>query len=153
MQITFDYQTLQPAIEGTLFDFKEQVDVNQLIIDLRTILFAAIEELITAAIQKLLYDPCFLKTLKQLAATSGLRFKGFKPTSIRLLSGRALPIESPYFAKTPAHVSPRSQAQKAPDQKRLPSWAGIRGLCRSLQRGSGISCRTGKLAVPVLRDR
>lgn len=99
MEITFDYQKLQPAIEDTLSDFKEQFDVNKLIIDLRTILFTSIEELVTAAIQKLLYDPCFLKTLKPLAAKSGLRFKGFKPTSIRLLSGRALPIESPYFAK------------------------------------------------------
>ena len=36
MEITFDYQKLQLAIEDTLSDFKEQFDVNKLIIDLRT---------------------------------------------------------------------------------------------------------------------
>jgi hypothetical protein len=51
------------------------------------------------SIENLFSDPCFLKAVKKPAAKLGFRFKGFKPTSIRLLSGRSLPIESPYFAK------------------------------------------------------
>ena len=35
-----------------------------------------------------------------MAAKSALRFNGFKPTSIRLLSGRSFSINSPYFAKS-----------------------------------------------------
>ena len=96
-----DLQKLQLAIERTLSDFQQQADVNRLIQDLRTIVFTAIEEAIAAAVQQLLYDRRFLESVKQIAARSAMRFKGFKPTSIRLLLGQALAIDSPYFAKAP----------------------------------------------------
>jgi len=101
MDIPVDLQNLQLVIERTLSDFQQQADANRLIQDLRAIVFTTIEEVITAAVQQLIFDQRFLETVKQVAARSGLRFKGFKPTSIRLLSGQSLSIDSPYFAKAP----------------------------------------------------
>jgi hypothetical protein len=107
-----DLQKLQLAIERTLSDFQQQADVNRLIQNLRAIVFTSIEEAITAAVQQLLYDRRFLQTVKQIAARSAMRFKGFKPTSIRLLSGQALAIESPYFTKVPPKAH-RGRKRKA----------------------------------------
>jgi hypothetical protein len=97
--ITFDCQQLQGSIDDILSHVQEHLDLNRLIIDLRTLMFSSVEELIVAVLENLFEDPCFLGTVKTLAAKCGLRFKGFKKTSIRLLSGRSLPILSPYFAK------------------------------------------------------
>ncbi|BBO83777.1 hypothetical protein DSCO28_43430 [Desulfosarcina ovata subsp. sediminis] len=99
METTVDIQKLQRTIDETLSNFQTHSDANRLIIDLRTALFSTIEDLIVSSIENLFSDPCFFKAVKKLAAKLGFRFKGFKPTSIRLLSGRSLPIESPYFAK------------------------------------------------------
>jgi hypothetical protein len=99
METIVDIQKLQRAIDETLSNFQTHYDANRLIIDLRTALFSTIEDLIVSSIENLFSDPCFLKAVKKPAAKLGFRFKGFKPTSIRLLSGRSLPIESPYFAK------------------------------------------------------
>jgi hypothetical protein len=101
MDIAIDLQKLELAIERTLSDFQHQADVNRLIQNLRALLVTAIEKAITAAVQQLLYDESFLETVKQIAARSAMRFKGFKPTSIQLLSGQAITIKSPYFAKAP----------------------------------------------------
>jgi len=49
-------------------------------------------------IEERLSDPGFLSTLKALAASRAMSFRGYKPTSIRLLSGQALSVNSPYFA-------------------------------------------------------
>ena len=88
---------------------QNHTDVNQLLLQFRTVAFSFIEKLVASVIQQLLYDRFFLATLKVLAAKSALRFKGFRPTSIRLLSGKPIPIDSPYFAKATAQGTPRSQ--------------------------------------------
>jgi hypothetical protein len=77
MDITVDYKKLQLPIEQIIADFQKQADANQLIQQLRTILFAFIEELIGSILQKLFYDQNFLATLKLLGAKSALRFNGF----------------------------------------------------------------------------
>ena len=115
METTFDVHQLQQTIDDILSDFQTHYDVNRLIIDLRTLLFSTIEDLIVSVIENLFTDPCFLKTVKKRAAKLGFRFKGFKSTSIRLLSGRSLSIESPYFAK--AHSKSRRGRKK---KKRKP---------------------------------
>ena len=117
MEIPSDYRNLQLNIEATFSDFQKQLDVNELANSLRSILFDFIEELILAAIQQLFDDQDFLKIVKQLAAKSGMRFKGFKPTSIRLLSGRPLKINSPHFAK----VRPKSRRGRKTKKRKAKS--------------------------------
>ena len=112
MDIPVDLQKLQLAIERTLSDFEQQADLNRLIQNLRTIIFTGIEEAITAAVQQLLYDQCFLESVKQIAAKSGMRFKGFKLISIQLLSGKVIAIDSPYFAKAPPKVRRGRKSKK-----------------------------------------
>lgn len=123
METTVVFQGLQRAIDDTLFDFQNHFDANRLIVDLRTLVFSTIEELIVSAIENLFSDPCFLKAVKNLAAKLGLRFKGFKSTSIRLLSGRSLPIQSPYFSK----ALPKSRRGRK-SKKRKPKSGSHLGL-------------------------
>lgn len=123
METTIDVQKLQRAIDDALSNFQTHYDASRLTIDLRKLLFSTIEDLIVSAIKDLFSDPCFLKTVKKLAAKLGFRFKEFKPTSIRLLSGRSLPIESPYFAK----AQPKSRRGRK-RKKRKPKSGSHLGL-------------------------
>ena len=104
MEITVDCQRLQRDIEGAISRFYQHADINQLLVQLRSLLLVFIEKLAAAHIQQRLSQPGFLARLKALAAKSALRFKGYKTTSIRLLSGRSLSIRSPYFAPAPARA-------------------------------------------------
>ena len=97
---TLDLEQPAKAIEAAISDFQNRHDVNHLLSHVRTVLIRFAEELIVSVVQKVLSDQNVLTTLKALAAKSALRFNGFKPTSIRLLSGRSFSINSPYFAKS-----------------------------------------------------
>ena len=107
-----DLEQLLKAIEPAIADFQKQHDVNQLLVDIRTALIRFVEALIVSVVQQLLSDPHFLSTLKVLAGRSALRFNGFKPTSIRLLSGQSLSIDSPYFAKVPVKARRGRKSKK-----------------------------------------
>jgi hypothetical protein len=109
---TLDLEQLVKAIDLAIADFQNQHDVNQLLIDIRTALIRFVEELIVSVVQQLLSDRHVLTTLKALAGRSALRFNGFKPTSIRLLSGRSLSIDSPYFAKAPVKARRGRKSKK-----------------------------------------
>ena len=99
MDISADCQQLQRDIEASLADFHQHCDVNRLLVQLRALVLAFVENLVVECIGHKLRDQEFLNLIKALAAKSALRFKGFKTTSIRLLTGKSLSIESPYFAK------------------------------------------------------
>jgi hypothetical protein len=101
---TLEFEQLSKGIEQSIAGFQNQHDVNQLLIDIRTALIGFVEERIVSTVQQHLSDPHFLATLKALAGKSALRFNGYKPTSIRLLSGQSFTIDSPYFAKAPTKV-------------------------------------------------
>lgn len=96
---TLGFEPLATAIEQAVTEFKSSYDANRLIDDARTALVDAIEKMIITVIQQVLYDPSFLAILKGLGQESALRFNGYRPTSIRLLSGQSLSIASPYFIK------------------------------------------------------
>ena len=86
-----------------------------------------------SAIEKVLHDDDFLATLKALAGRSALRFKGFKPTSIRLLSGQAISIESPYFFKASTKSGRKSKKQKAKNGCHLGlSYLGLIDRCSAV---------------------
>lgn len=103
MDIALESQRLQDQIEKIIDSFHQHLDINQLLLQLRSILLNFIESLAASLIQKHLRDPDFLSSLKSLAGKSGLRFKGFRSTSIRLLSGESISIDSPYFARATPH--------------------------------------------------
>jgi hypothetical protein len=71
-----------------------------------------LEKYLSPIIEKVLCDPELLPVLKAGAGSKGLRFNGYRPTSIRLLTGKALKIQSPYFAKS------RSQRRGRKSKKR-----------------------------------
>jgi hypothetical protein len=86
------------CVERLLSDFSTHADVNRLLQELRAIVFAYLEKRIVSVIEKRLSNQVFLSTLKAVAASRAMSFKGYKPTSIRLLSGQALSVNFPYFA-------------------------------------------------------
>lgn len=102
MDIPVECQNLQQTIEPILINFTQNPDVNNLIELLRPQLFLFLERLIKDAIEAVLHGSDFLRELKKEAGKRALRFNGFKRTSIRLMSGVSLSIDSPYFAKAAA---------------------------------------------------
>jgi len=138
---TLDLEQLVKAIELAIADFQNSHDVNQLLSDVRTTLIRFVEELIVSVIQQLLSDRHFLTTLKVLAGKSALRFNGFKPTSIRLLSGQSMSIDSPYFAKVPVKTrrGRRSKKRKAKSGDHLGlSYLGFIDRCSSVLTSSAV---------------
>ncbi len=99
MDISADCQQLQRGIEASLADFHQHCQINRLLVQLRALVLAFVEKLVVECVGNQLRDQGFLHIIKALAAKSALRFKGFKTTSIRLLTGESLAIESPYFAR------------------------------------------------------
>lgn len=85
------------CVEELLSDFSIHADVNRLLQELRAIVFEHLEQRIVSVIEAQLSNQVFLNRLKAVAAGRGMRLKGYRPTSIRLLSGKALPVKSPYF--------------------------------------------------------
>jgi hypothetical protein len=64
------------------------------------VLHEFIEQVLLPSLQAILDDRLeFLAALKQLAARKGMRFNGFRKTSVRIFTGRTLSISSPYFIK------------------------------------------------------
>jgi hypothetical protein len=112
MQISFDIKALTDQIQTSLNSFKDHLDINRLLSDIRAAMICWIEQLVVLAIEQQFRSQDFLTTLKITAAKSGLRFHGFKPTSIRLLSGNSISINSPYFAKAKSKRRPGRKSKK-----------------------------------------
>jgi len=130
MDIPVDCRKLQLAIEPVITDFFHHPDINRLIEQLRTELLIFIEQLIISVIDKILHDGDFLDTLKALAGRLALRFNGFKPTSIRLLSGQAHSIDSPYFSRASSKAGRKKKKRKAKNGCHLGlSYLGLIDCC------------------------
>jgi hypothetical protein len=92
--------------------FSSTLDWNRLEISLRDTLYDFIDQLISPLLQAVLEDKeGFLPPLKQLAARKGMRFCGFRRTSVRIFTGRTLTISSPWFTK----ASSKRKRKKAPN--------------------------------------
>jgi len=99
MQISIEIKALTDQIQTALNNFTAHLDINRLLEDIRSAMILWIEQLVVSAVQQQFRSKDFLTTLKTIASKSGLRFHGFKPTGIRLLSGNAISIDSPYFVR------------------------------------------------------
>ena len=92
--------------------FSSNLDWNRLEISLRDALHDFIDQIMLPVLQTLLEDRDeFLPVLKQLAARKGMRFCGFRQTSVRIFTGRTLTISSPWFTKAPS----KRKRKKAPN--------------------------------------
>ena len=139
MDTPIDSRKLQQAIEPMLTEFAQRPDVNRLIEQIRPELFIFVEQLIISAIEKILHDGDFLVTLKALAGRCALRFNGFKSTSIRLLSGVALSIDSPYFSKASSKSGRKSKKRKAKNGCHLGlSYLGLIDRCSGVLTSSAV---------------
>jgi hypothetical protein len=138
---------MELCVEKLLSDFSTHADVNRLLQELRAVVFACLEKRIVSAVEEQLSDPVFLNRLKAVAASRAMSFKGYKPTRIRLLSGQALAVNSPYFAPV---ASKRRGGKKTPGSERLSSGLDVRGLYRSLLRTADQLRRAGGPAMPFL---
>ena len=118
MQIPFDIKALTDQIQTLLSNFTEHLDINRLLGNIRSAMTLWVEQWVTTVVEQQFRNGHFLTILKQIAAKSGLRFNGFKPTSIRLLSGNSISIDSPYFAKA------KSKSKKRPGRKSKKRTAG-----------------------------
>lgn len=99
MQIAAALSSIHTLLTEAVADFHNHKNVNTLCEQVRDGLLAVVEALLIPVIEKVLCDPQLLPELKAGAGSKGLRFNGYRPTSIRLLTGKALRVQSPYFAK------------------------------------------------------
>lgn len=142
MDIPVDCRKLQQAIEPIIADFVQRPDVNLLIEQIRRQLFVFVEQLMVSMIETVLHDCDFLVTLKALAGRCALRFNGFRPTSIRLISGAALSIDSPYFSRASSKTGRKSKKRKAKNGCHLGlSYLGFIDRC------SGVLCSSAVQAA------
>jgi len=92
--------------------FSSSLDWNQFEIFLRNALYDFVDQVMLPVLQAVLEDrEGFLPALKQLAARKGMRYCGFRRTSVRIFTGRTLAVSSPWFTKAPS----KRKRKKAPN--------------------------------------
>ena len=105
-------KTLQNLLTESVEDFKNHLNVNKFCEQLKNELFSIVETFLTPVIEEVLCDPELLPELKVGAGKMGLHFKGYRTTSIRLLTGNTLQLQSPYFAKAAPKGRPGRKLKK-----------------------------------------
>ena len=112
MQLTTTISTIHTLLTEAVADFKNHRNANALCEQVRNGLFEIVEAFLAPVVEKALCDPELLPELKVGAGKKGLRFNGYRPTSIRLLTGNSLTIQSPYFAKACSRKRPGRKSKK-----------------------------------------
>ena len=100
MELASTLNAIQTLLTEATTDFQYNRNVNILCKQLRNRILDLVEAFIAPVIEDVLCDPDFLPQLKVGAGKMGLRFNGYRPSSIRLLTGRSFKVRSPYFSKT-----------------------------------------------------
>jgi len=112
MHLTSTLNSIHTLVTNAIDDFYHHKNVNTLCEQMRDELFALVEASISPVVEKVLCDPELLPELKTGAAAKGLRFHGYRSTSIRLLTGKPLKLQSPYFAKSRNKPRPGPKSKK-----------------------------------------
>lgn len=118
MELTFTLNAINTLLSKTTADFQKHLDINTLCKQLRDGLLMHMEAYLSTVIENVLCDLELLPKLKVGAGRMGLRFNGYRPTSVRLLTGKPIKIQSPYFAKT------KSKRRSGPKSKKRKSGTG-----------------------------
>ena len=104
MHLSSVLNAINVLLTEAVADFETHLNINTLCQQVRDGLLAKVEVFLVNRIEKKLRDPELLRKLKIGAAKKGLGFNGYRPTSIRLLTGNPVVLQSPYFAKAkPKH--------------------------------------------------
>lgn len=112
MEITLEVHELQKQVQDVITNFEKHPDFNQLLGDLSRAMITSVEAVVVLVLNQCLYQQEFLKTLKLIGANKALRFNGYRPTSVMLLSGKSISIMSPYFAKARSKRKPGRKTKK-----------------------------------------
>jgi hypothetical protein len=112
MDLTSTINAVQIMLPEAVADFQTHRNVNILCEQVRNEILSLMEAFLVPVIEKILCDPNFLSELKIGAGKMGLRFNGYRPTSIRLLTGNSLTILSPYFSKAASKRRPGPKSKK-----------------------------------------
>jgi hypothetical protein len=112
MELTSTINAVQIMLPEAVADFQTHRNVNILCEQVRNQILNLMEAFLVPVIEKILCDPNFLSELKIGAGKMGLRFNGYRPTSIRLLTGNSLTILSPYFSKAASKRRPGPKSKK-----------------------------------------
>jgi len=112
MQLASTLNAIRTLLNEAITDFQSHRNVNTLCERLRNDLLTIIEEFLIPIIEGAVCDPELLSELKSGAGTLGLRFNGCRPTSVRLLTGRSLNLQSPYFARARSAPRPGRKTKK-----------------------------------------
>ena len=112
MKLASTIREIRILLAEAVADFQNHQDANILCEQLRNGLFIIVEAFLVPVIEKALSDPDLLYELKIGAGKKGLRFNGYRFSSIRLLTGTTLSIRSPYFSKVVSKQRPGPKTQK-----------------------------------------
>ena len=112
MELTSTIEDIRTLLTEVIADFQTHKNVNILCEEVRNDLFAIVESFLVSAIEKVLCAPELLGELKIGAGKKALRFNGYRPSSIRLLTGTPLSIRSPYFSKAVSKRRPGPKSKK-----------------------------------------
>lgn len=114
MDLTSQLDKLHIAITHIIDRFKEHCNVNTACDEIRNTLTGLAETVLKPAIEEIICCPEILPVLKTGAGKLGLRFNGYRPTSVMLLSGESIEIRSPYFAK----ARPKKRRGRKPKKRK-----------------------------------
>ena len=114
MDLTSTLEKLQVTITDIIEQFKDHCDVNAACEEIRNALTDLAETILKPAIEDIICNPELLPILKIGAGKFGLRFNGYRQTSIMIISGVAIQIRSPYFAK----ARPKKRRGRKPKKRK-----------------------------------
>jgi hypothetical protein len=112
MQLSSTLNSLHTLLSKAVADFQNHRNVNTLCRQVKNGLLVQAEAFLVPVIEKVLCDTQLLPELKVGAAKLGLHFNEYRPSSIRLLTGNALKLSSPYFAKARPKRRPGRKTKK-----------------------------------------
>jgi len=104
--------SIQNLLTEAVVDFQNHRNVNTLCEQVQNGILNLVEAFLVPVIETILCDRNFLSELKVGAGKKGLRFNGYRPTSIRLLTGTSWSIRSPYFSKAISKKRPGPKSKK-----------------------------------------
>ena len=159
MDLTFQLDQLHVTITDIIDQLKEHRDVNAACDEIRNALTGLVETVLIPVIEEIICSPEILPVLKIGAGRLGLRFNGYRPTSIMLLSGEAIKIRSPYFAK----ARPKKRKGRKPKKRKKGtgahfglSYLGFVGRCTMLLGSAVVQaallCPSYELARKMLKS-
>ena len=114
------HQVFLSKIEDQLSKFKLTGDFYSLELELAGAFEDLLAPVLEEALNQMLSDPQYLAVLKFLCGEKGLSFREYRKVGLRILNGREITVQSPYFFK---------RREKKPGRKRTKRSKGNNPFC------------------------